>query len=556
MSHCIEKLPHSCGTSDGLQVFQDDKGNITGYCFSCSTYIPHPYRRSMEKEKKLEKKERTPEETQEKINEINRFVSVDLPDRRLEKWALDYFGVKVSFSEEDGRTISHHYYPYYKGNEFVAYRVRDVQNKAFWSIGTTKDCSMFGWKQALATGASKLIVTEGELDAISVYQALKKKNRGTQYEEANPAVVSVAHGASGAAKELLRHSETIKNNFKELIICFDQDEHGKKATEEVLKAFPIAKVVDLPCKDANECIVQGHEKALANAVLFKAVVPKNTHLVWGSSLYEKGRQAAEWGLSWPFEQLTDLTRGARPGETYYFGAGVKMGKTELVKTLVKHFIVEHKLKVFVVSPEESNRKTYQTVLGKVAGKVFHDPKIPFDFEAYDAAAKVVGDNLCILSLYQNLDWQILKGDIIHAVKEGGCKVVVIDPITNITNGMSAGETNTHLQEIAQDLAVMAKDLEIIVLIFCHLKAPTQGDPHERGGEVLSTQFAGSRAMMRSCNYMIGLEGNKNPELPKEQRNLRKLKLLEDREFGASGIINLYWDDTTGLFNEIVEKQDE
>lgn len=57
-------------------------------------------------------------------------------------------------------------------------------------------------------------------------------------------------------------------------------------------------------------------------------------------------------------------------------------------------------------------------------------------------------------------------------------------------------------------------------------------------------------MMRSCNYMIGLEGNKDPALPLEQRNVRNLVILEDREFGSSEKISLYWDYKTGIFSEI------
>ena len=57
-------------------------------------------------------------------------------------------------------------------------------------------------------------------------------------------------------------------------------------------------------------------------------------------------------------------------------------------------------------------------------------------------------------------------------------------------------------------------------------------------------------MMRSCNLMLGLEGDKNPDLDIEERNLRRLVILEDREFGASGVVRLYWDSATSLFNEI------
>ncbi|KKK45211.1 hypothetical protein LCGC14_3165850, partial [marine sediment metagenome] len=201
--------------------------------------------------------------------------------------------------------------------------------------------------------------------------------------------------------------------------------------------------------------------------------------------------------------------------------------------------------------EEANRKTVQMVLGKVAGKIFHDPDVEFDYDAYDEAADVVGDRLFMLSLYQHLGWDSLRNDIMVAVSQG-CKAIFIDPITNLVNGIASGETNTILQEIAQELAALAKDLDIVVFIFCHLKAPLSGPAHERGGKVFSHQFSGSRAMMRSCNLMLGIEGDKDPDLDDEERNVRKLVVLEDREFGASGVVRLYWDKTSGLFNEIME----
>ena len=57
-------------------------------------------------------------------------------------------------------------------------------------------------------------------------------------------------------------------------------------------------------------------------------------------------------------------------------------------------------------------------------------------------------------------------------------------------------------------------------------------------------------MMRSAQVMLGLEGNKDPDLELEQRNTRKLIVLEDRMFGASGFVPLYWNYQSGLFTEI------
>ena len=205
--------------------------------------------------------------------------------------------------------------------------------------------------------------------------------------------------------------------------------------------------------------------------------------------------------------------------------------------------------MFLVKPEESNEKSYKLVAGKLAAKKFHDPKVEFDEEAFDKAGEEIGENLFLLNLYQNLTWETLEGDI-RAAAAAGVKAVFIDPITNLTNGMSAADANTKLQEIAQNLAALALDLDIVILILCHLRNPDSGTPHERGGEVLSSQFAGSRAMARSCNLMVGIEGNRDPSLSPEERNLRHLVVLENRETGEVGRYPLYWNPITTLFTEV------
>ena len=145
--------------------------------------------------------------------------------------------------------------------------------------------------------------------------------------------------------------------------------------------------------------------------------------------------------------------------------------------------------------------------------------------------------ICINSR-KELSWDGLKEDI-RLAAQTGCKAVFLDPISNLTNGMNAGDANAKLQEIAQSLAALALDLDIVIFIFCHLRNPESGTPHERGGEVLSSQFAGSRAMARSCNLMVGIEGNRDPSLSEEARNMRQLVVLENRETGEVGRYPVY-----------------
>lgn len=553
MVSCIEKLPHDCGTSDALQVFSSDEGGYTGYCFKCNTYVPDPYNgKTVVIPTRVTK---TPEQLQKQISEIDHYPVVDLPIRHLKKSSLEYFNVRFAVSEEDGETPIIVYFPYVSRVGAGHYKARVLADKKMWRIAYDNDLVLFGWPQAINTGAKTLYITEGEFDAIALYQALKAKSKGTKWENYNPAVVSVCNGASGAAKEISKMLSEIKSYFQDVVLVFDQDEAGKKAVSEVLKVLPSARVCTIPGKDANECVIKGHSMALSNAALFKSDVPKNTRIVNANSLFEQAREPAKMGISWPWKKLTELTRGIRFGETYYFGAGVKMGKSEVVNALAAHFIVEHNLPVLLAKPEEVNKQTVKRVAGKIAGRIFHDPNIPFDYPAYDEATKKIDDKLRMIDLWQHLGWSTLKEDILTAAADG-VKVIIIDPITNVINGLDSGVANTRLQEISQELSAIAKDLDLVIFIFCHLKAPLSGPPHERGGEIFSSQFAGSRAMMRSCNMMIGIEGNKavvdddGRDRSKEELNVRKLVILEDREFGVSGSVRLYWDDQTGLFNEM------
>lgn len=546
----VERLPHSCGTRKGLNVFKNPDGTYSGWCFNCNTFISDPYEDRPANYTPPAGFKKTQEEVEKELNAISHFKCNPLTNRGLHKETCEYFGIVSSVSEEDGETVKAHYYPYYKGGELSAYKVRIVETKKFWAIGSTKEVELFGWNQAIRTGSKRLIITEGELDAAAAFQMLKDNNRrNAEYADFNPAIVSLSAGAGSAFKELSRNSKEIRKYFKEIVFAFDKDGPGEEAVKEGMKVFPDALVAALPAKDPNACLLEGRAKAFVASVLFNANKPKNTRIVLGDTLFEAAREPPAFGTPWPWRGVTEATRGIRRGETIYIGAGQKQGKSEIVNTLAAHLVVNHNWPVLLAKPEEANKKTIKMIAGKVAGKIFHDPKRPFDEKAYDDAVEKIKGKVYLLDLYQHVGWETLKADIREAAALG-CIAIFIDPITNLVNGLNAADANTKLQEIAQELSSMALDLNIVIFIFCHLRNPDSGTPHERGGEVLSSQFAGSRAMARSCNLMLGLEGNRDPSLSREERNMRTLVLLEDREMGETGRFPLYWDDATGLFNEV------
>jgi twinkle protein len=566
---CIDKLSHNCGTRKGLQVFADpETGKVDGFCYSCRTFVANPYGKPITADEVELPKQKTPEEIATELAEVSGFPVVDISQRRLRAKYLDEFGVKVAMSEGDGKTPAALYFPIHKGGSVSGYYIKTLSTPSIQSaIGDVKKAPPFGWEQAKRSGAYKLIITEGREDAVAVVSMFDRHGK----EEYKPAVIALPNGVNSVTSSLSQIADEASRMFKEIVICFDNDDAGRQASEDAMLIFPKALSATLPEKDANDCLLNGSSKAGYKALAFNASKPKNTRLVVANKDFHiMAREPTPYGeLTWPWEGMNSRMRGLRLGETIYIGAGVKMGKSEVVDSIGSHLIQNDGVPILMAKPEQENKNTYKKVCGKVVGRHFTDPDKEFDFDAYDRAGKVIENKLTMVDLYQHLGWDSLQKDIVAAANFG-CKAVFIDPITNLTAGMHAADVNTLLTGVARDLSAMAKDLGLVVFIFCHLKAP-EGNisfdqrakhyregryhglgncPHERGGSVLSSQFAGSRAMMQACNLMLGIEGNKDPELDEEIRNLRWLSILEDREFGNSDGICLHWNKNTTQFKEV------
>jgi twinkle protein len=567
----IDTLPHNtatCATKKGLKVFAQEDGTINGFCFACQTFVADPYGDGRGVADLPKRKEKSAEDIQREVAEVESYQFLTIPSRKLRDTTLAKFDARVSVSEGDGETPTAIFWPVTKAGKKTGYHVKVLdKNCAPYNIGDTRDCDLLNWENAKSSGAYRLIITEGPEDMASVDRIYEMHGSDPSY---HPAVASLPHGASSAKKVLTKHAEDIRRLFKEVVLCFDDDAAGHLAVEKAMQALPHAKSIKLPTKDANQALVEGKAKAAYNAMAFHAEAPKNTRIVTAGDIHEKAKEPATFGqLSWPWKQMNEDLRGIRLGETIYLGAATKMGKTTMKNAIGAHFIAEDKVKVFMAAPEEPNVMTYKLLANQLTGKIFHDPKVPFDDAAYEHAGSILKDKLYMLNLYQHLGWDSLKKDITAAV-DMGVKAVFIDPVTSLSNGVNSGDANTLLQSFSQELAAMAEDMQFAAFIFCHLKAPEgqiaedkrntfykQGHyidlgncSHEMGGSVYSSQFAGSRAMQRSCHLMLALLGNKDPDLPEETRNTREIRVLEDRMWGSSGKYQLFYNKNTGRFVEL------
>jgi twinkle protein len=110
-----------------------------------------------------------------------------------------------------------------KGN-VVAAKHRDSQKK-FSISGDWKQAQLYG-QHLFGRGGKYVTVVEGEFDAMAAYQML-----GSKWP-----VVSIRNGAASAVKDIQKQYEWL-DSFDSIVICFDADEPGQRAAQQVAELF-------------------------------------------------------------------------------------------------------------------------------------------------------------------------------------------------------------------------------------------------------------------------------------------------------------------------------
>jgi len=246
---CYDQV--ECQSSDARQMYEDG----TSYCFSCGSFFP----KGGKKEKNNNKM------TQQKVSleEVDTYEVRGFKERCITKKVAEQYKVKVSYDEKG--EIAEHYYPY-GVDKIVGYKIRKLP-KQFYSTGKIK--GLFG-QLSFPSGGKRLVITEGELDAMSVAQAYLD-----EYQFIYP-VVSLP-SASGT-KELLEQREWVRS-FDEVVLMLDNDEAGKKSAKLVVShinsLFPgKAKAIHLEGeqKDPSDYLAKKGKKNLLKFLKEKQLI--------------------------------------------------------------------------------------------------------------------------------------------------------------------------------------------------------------------------------------------------------------------------------------------
>ena len=517
-----------CGSSDALSYNEDG----SGYCFAC------PPETAFKLPNGSQATQPSPKPEKALVGPSDGFVE-GFHDRGITQATAKAYKVTKTMQGEV-------WFPYTdKAGELVAYKVRN-QNKDFHSKGKIQDALLFG--QSLFSKDGKFVtITEGEFDALAAYQML-----GSKYP-----VVSIRNGAQSALKDCKQSFDWL-DSFEQIVICFDNDEPGKRAADQVAELFgakaKVFKGVDQH-KDACDYLKAKDAGTFVDK-WWRSEQYKPEGIVTVSDIEERLLTPPEPGVNWCFPTLTALTYGRRKGELYAFGAGVGVGKTDVFTQQIAYDIENLGMRVGVIYLEQNVVETAQRVMGKLDKRLYHVPDAHWTRSQYEASIQRLKakDQLFMFEHFGAMDWKSIRNIIRFFNKAYDIEHIYLDHLT----ALSANEQDERraLDGIMADMASLAQELGIVIHFISHLTTP-DGKPHEEGGRVMEKHFTGSRAIARWSHYMFGLERNKQDEDP-VKRQTTTFRVLKDRFTGraTAARFGLFYNKDNGILEESTLPEDE
>ena len=523
-----------CGSSDALSVYDDHT-----YCFSCGTWKGL---NGVEKKGEFVYGESIGDEswTPRELYPITSKIRGISP-KRFEQYSYG--------RDESGNHIINHYDS--SGN-LVSQKIR-YKDKTFSWLGHAKKSGLFGlhlWR----SGGKQITITEGELDCLSVAEAL----------DGRYPVISVNNGAQSAKRDLAKHIEFL-NSYDKILLWFDDDEAGRKATAEVATLFPAGKVYVVSktgYKDANE-VLKNKGKAGVLQAYYENKLFTPAGIVVGSQLSFEDVISIDTSKSYttPYTGLDEKLRGLRKGELVTFTAGSGMGKTTMVREIAYHFMTSHNLKIGWVALEENTQRSALGFMSLHLNKPVYltEERKETPKEALEKAYKevIATDKLYFFDHWGSLDSDVLINKLRFLAVACDVDFIFLDHISIVVSAGVQDNERIAIDNLMTNLRSLAEETGIGIVIVSHLRRPSGEKGFENGHEVTLGHLRGSGGIAQLSDGVVALERDQQAEKDSNKGTIRILKNRYTGEVGKAGQVVYHKEFGRLLYlDEPVEFRDE
>ncbi len=544
-TNCVE-----CGSKDNYALYSDN----SGHCFGCGytkpskEYLeqnkkPSKVKRALPiKENDLTEKEVESEKiiTQEQIEKVKSETHASGFDyRNISDEAVKFYGCKTMIDEDEN--VLARYYPYTIKGKLAGFKIRKHPKIFGGNIGETgKMCDLYG-QFKFPTGGKYILIVEGEEDCHAAYQMFTEYQR-SKGNDFVTAVVSLGQGVKGT-KQLANAYEFL-NKFDNIILGMDNDAAGQEAVEDLIAVMPKGKVKIAKwtkAKDPNEYLQKDMQRQFLND-FYNAETYVPVGVIGSGQLYDRMLQkSGQPKVPFPalFQELNDLTIGGLSlGYIVNLASDTGIGKTTLVNEMVYHWVFHSPHKVGILSMELDDAQYAEVLVSRHLEKklalMTDEEKMKFirtpEFKAIADALFKNDDGTDRFYLVDDRDGSVedLQDAIEKLIISAGCKVIVIDVLQDVLDGLSNEE-----QAVFMKWAKSMIKSHGVLFIFINHKRKSQGGNQEGKVNMDESDIHGSSTIIKSAamNILIGRDKmSENPII----RNVTHVAVPKNRITGLTG----------------------
>ena len=440
-------------------------------------------------------------------------------------------------------------FPYHVNNKLQAIKWRSIDGKSFTQDGASR--SLFGFDKLNINDL--IVICEGELDALALYEA----GIDCAVSVPNGAVMKVSNNKISPEEDkkfsyVWEVAEKL-DDIKKIVLCCDNDESGKALTEELARRIGKNKVflAEIPSeyKDANECLLSGGKEKLQKAInnakpyplssLYKSSHYENSVV----ELYDKGFMT---GISTGFNNVDDLFRIAG-GQLSIITGIPSSGKSEFIDQMMINLARNEDWKFAICSFENPPDLHIAKLVEKYVGKSFFSGSTQrMTEDERDNALRFVEEHFLFIDFTggenPTIDSIIEKG--IGAVRQMGCRGIVIDPYNYIDMDRSFSETDS-ISRMLTKVSQYAKAHDIHVFFVAH---PMKLYPDSKGNIPVPTGYniSGSASWFSKADVGITIH--------REENNMVSINCWKCRFkwIGKQGQTMLDYDVPTGIYSDMTQ----
>ena len=507
-----------CGSSDAFSY------NTNGYgrCHSCER--GYPSKDAMQPWAK----ERYPTVEKDGYNDLRSMLSNTVtPVVETKGTFKEMRGIQSRTMEEYG------VYTFNDTQEYIypsgGKKVRVISDKKFFTKDGFKGDELFGMN-LFPAGSSKFVtITEGELDAMSVWQMIK-----SQY---TTPVVSLP--SATPSKKLWENCKEWLDSFEKIILSVDTDDAGNALADRMARLFPnkVYRVDHGKYKDANDFLQAGAAQQFKN-VWWKPIKHTPENVINTADQFLKMYDETPEHIYVPtgIQALDDKILGLMQGHFTMFKAPTGIGKTELMRYL-EYQMLQRNIPIATWHLEETKLRSllglasYEMNDNVTRRDLIEEKGV--DAEVRGAIVKLTKDeNLYQFYLQDGQGADELCDQIRFFSQACDCKFVFFEPIQDVISGSSEDSKEQQLADLSVRLSKLAAELNIGIVSIGHTN---------ENGDFKYCKMIGQRA-----SVIIDLYRDKESE-DLEERNTTYLKIEKNRpssEEGSAGRMRFNYDTFT------------